>query len=339
MLDCAIEMPEQIIQAEEAARTFHEGDIPLDRSSIHLVGLGGSAVAGELLTDMLSPRQVISIHRGINPPRDKRGVIVSSYSGNTSEVLELAGRVTGGLRTVVFMTSGGKLAYLSDEWSIPAWLIPTGYQPRAAIGWSLSLVLALMERWGVVNKVHEKLIKAARRLKASLDRDKLSDHILTRAALPIASALKDKKVVIFHSHQCTGAATRLAAQIAENGKQPAFPLVVPEAMHNVVQGIACDDKECWALIFMTDPGDPLSLRESMRSAMTYFTGLGFDCLPYPAAGDDAFELTLSRLFLADLVSLFLAALKGVDPTPISIITDLKMDIQSGDEPKGRGEDG
>ena len=324
MLDNAFQMPEHILLGIEAARGFDEGDPPLDRSKIHMVGLGGSAIAGELLNDMLAPQQLISLYGGTNPPRDKRGVIVSSYSGNTREVLELAHRVTGGLRTVVFLTSNGELARLGEEWAVPVWRIPTGYQPRATVGWSLSLSLSLMERWRVISGALKKLNRAAGRLKVSLESTDLNEHILAQAALPIAEAVKDKHTVIFHSLRCTGAARRLAAQLNENAKQPACIQQVPEAMHNAVQGIAGASPDAWALIFMSDSNnDTPTLRTSMLRTQQFFTDLGFSCLPYPAAGDDEFEVTLSRLFLADLTSLLLAGLKGIDPTPIDVITDLK----------------
>jgi len=339
LLEHAFQMPEQILLGVEAARSFDEGDLPLDRTMIHLVGLGGSAIAGELLNDILAPRRFISLHRGTNPPRDKKGVIVSSYSGNTREIIELAHRVTGGLRTVVFLTSNGDLARLGEEWSIPVWRIPAGYQPRAAIGWSLSLALAVMERWRIVTEdAQNRLVKAARRLKASLEQDAVRKHILVRAALPIAQAIKDKNTVIFHSLQCTGAAGRFAAQISENAKLPVFMQQVPEAMHNVVQGIAGASPDQWMLIFMSDAnGDAPMLREAMNKTQQFFSELGFACLSFPAAGDDQFEMTLSRLLIADLVSLFLAGLKGIDPAPIKVIEDLKetgkIDAKPVKEPK------
>ena len=324
MLERLLQMPEQILLGVEASRSFEAGDIPLDRSRVYLLGLGGSAIAGKLINDMLSPRQPVSVFGGYPPPRDKRGVIVSSYSGNTIEVLELAERVTGGLRTVVFLTSGGEMMELATEQSIPVWRIPEGYQPRAAVGWSMSLALAVMEKWNVVTNAQNKLVKAAKRLKASLEQDDIKGHVLARAALPIAQEIKGKHTVILHSHNCTGAARRLAAQINENGKQPACTQMVPEAMHNAVQGIAGADPKDWALIFMSDAnGDTASLRASMHRTLQYFVDLGFACLPYPAAGDDEFELTLSCLLLADLTSLLLAGLKNVDPTPINVISGLK----------------
>jgi len=323
MLDCVIEIPDQIISGTEAAVKFDEGDIPLERNHIHLVGLGGSAVAGELLSDMLAPQKLIMIHRGTKPPHEKQGLIVSSYSGNTKEILDIAPLVIGGLRTVIFLTSGGKLADIARDLSVPVWSMPAGYQPRAAVGWSMALILALMEKWHIISGQQKKLVRAARRLKASFSNEDFNEHVLVRAALSIARVLKNKYTVIFHTSMCTGSAVRMAAQISENTKLPAFSVVVPEALHNTVEGFANANPSNWNLVFMSDHADEPSLRDAIQNAMVYLTNKSFNCTAFPAAGDDPFELTLSRLFVADLVSLFMAAKRKVDPTPLAAISDIK----------------
>jgi len=324
MLNVAFETPRQIVDAIAKGKSFHEGDIPLDRSKFHLVGLGGSAIAGELLRDMVAPKRGISIHRGTRPPRDRAGVIVSSYSGNTREILELSHQVTGGLRTVVFFSSGGMLERLGFEWGIPLWKMPSGYQPRAAVGWSLALVTSISERWGVHQNVVEHLASAAQKLGDDLAHGELHEHPLVRCALPIAEAIGDQPVVIFHSLRCTGAARRLAAQINENAKQAAFAWVMPEAVHNGVEGlVGSGDVNRYRLIFMSDANDTQSLRDTMNRTHRFFASKGFTTRLFPSAGENPFELTLSRVLIADLVSLFLAAHRGIDPTPIPAISEMK----------------
>jgi glucose/mannose-6-phosphate isomerase len=338
MLDCVVETPLQIQDAVKAAETFHEGDLPLDRSRAHLVGLGGSAIAGELLRDMLAPRQLLEVHRGTQPPRDRCGVILSSYSGNTGEILELSRQVIGGLRTVVVLSSGGKLERFGFESGLPVWKMPAGYQPRAAVGWSLGLLAALLEKWRVTSNDVKHLNRAAHRLERSLTHEELADHPLVGASLPLANALNGRAGVIFHSLCCTGAAKRLAAQINENAKQPAFTVVVPEGMHNTVEGIGGADPDCWTLLFMSDQRDTSSLRVALNHALNHFLKLGFKCLPFPAAGDDSYERTLSRMVIADFTSLFLAAGRRVDPTPVNVIASLKQSDSEREEENVLSED-
>ncbi len=324
MKSAAFEMPSQILQGLEKAASTHAGDVPLDKSKFHLVGLGGSAIAGELLRDMIAPGKGISIHRGTKPPRDKAGVVVSSYSGNTREILEISEIVIGGLRTVLYLTSGGLLEKLGAESAVPVWKMPGGYQPRAAVGWSMAMVAAIMNRWQVAVEVEAKLRTAAAKFAEDIHHCAEYRHPLVQASLPIADATLKKTTVIFHSLRCTGAARRFAAQINENGKQAAFALVMPEAMHNGIEGlVGSGNVDQLALIFMMDTNDSPSLREAMQRTMTYFEGQGFSCLPFPSAGADQYETTLSRVFIADMASLFLAARGRIDPTPIPTIRAIK----------------
>lgn len=323
MLDYALGMPAQILAGLEDAKGFHEGDLPLDRTKLHLVGLGGSAIVGELLRDMLSPRRGITLHRGTPVPRDRSGTIVSSYSGNTIEIIDLARQVTGGLKTVVMFCSGGALEKLGRHWGMPVWKLPEGMQPRAAIGHSMAYVGSLLERWRIFEGVTSSLQRAASKLVADLTKGDPASHPLLRAALPIAESVRSRNTLILHSLKCTGAARRFAAQLNENSKQAAFPLVLPEAMHNGIEGMGTTDPAQWSIVFMTDSNDPFLLRQSIGRLEEYFAGHGFPTIRFPSAGEDAYETTLARVLIGDMTSLFVAALGGVDPTPIPTITYLK----------------
>ena len=56
MLKAVLELPSQIKAAIAASADFSEGEIPLDRSRIHLFGIGGSGIAGDILRDVFSPK-------------------------------------------------------------------------------------------------------------------------------------------------------------------------------------------------------------------------------------------------------------------------------------------
>lgn len=323
MLDCALGFPQQIITAIETSEQFDGGDNPLDRTGIHLLGLGGSAIAGDLLTDMAAPRKVITVHRGTLPLRDTRGTVVSSYSGNTKEIIELIPQVIGGLRSTILMTSGGELKSFAMQSSIPVWQIPEGFQPRAAIGWSIGLLTAVLNRWNIGYPSKAKLLQAAKRLRGSFSQDNNQEHPFIRAAVQIAEELTGRNGLVLYSKNCTGAARRFVAQLNENGKHPAFEILIPEGLHNSIEGIGGSDPEQWTIIFITDPSDPPILRETLRRVIDFLHQKGFTCVVFPAAGNNPYELTLSRVLLGDFVSLFLAASKEIDPTPIPTILSLK----------------
>lgn len=324
MLDCAVELPTQITRAIQISETFHVGDLPLDHSYAHLVGLGGSAVAAELIEDMMAPKRNIIIHRGTMPPPDRNGVVISSYSGNTDEILEIAPKVIGGLKSVVYITSGGELALMGRNEGIPVWLMPPNYQPRGALGWSLGYMVSLYEKWRILHNTVVKLDWASQRLALSYEEVSLASHPLMQTAAPLAKMIHNKNTVLFYSIRCQGVAYRLAGQISENGKQLCFPVMLPEAMHNLVEGLAQRPADNWVFLFLSDPGDPPSLKASIQRVMELFEAKGFTCRSIPHLGEDPFENTLARIMIADFTSLLLAGLRGIDPTPIEVIKSLKL---------------
>ena len=101
-------------------------------------GMGGSAIGGDLATAALGDRatRTITTVRGYAldawiPPDSL--VLCASYSGNTEEALacfEAAGAAGTGR---VALTTGGKLAALARQESVPVIGVPAGMQPRAAV--------------------------------------------------------------------------------------------------------------------------------------------------------------------------------------------------------------
>ncbi|HES59772.1 MAG TPA: SIS domain-containing protein, partial [Caldithrix sp.] len=104
-------------------------------------GMGGSAIAGNLLYDTLFDqlKAPIDIVRGYNCPaycNEYTLVIASSYSGNTEETLSAIKDVKKTGATILAVTSGGELHKIaeSNKWSLIS--IPGGLPPREALGYS-----------------------------------------------------------------------------------------------------------------------------------------------------------------------------------------------------------
>jgi len=104
-------------------------------------------------------------------------------------------------------------------------------------------------------------------------------------------------------------------------------VVMPEGLHNTIEGIAGADPKEWTIILLADQYDPAYLRDGMGKAAELLTKKEFTCVPIPAAGNDQYELMLSRLLVSDFVSLFLAGIKGVNPTLIPTIEELKTTLE------------
>ena len=100
--------------------------------SLVVVGMGGSHLAADLLK-ILKPELDIIVHRdyGMPPNINDRLIILSSYSGNTEEVLDAYDQAKNLNRAVI--TVGGKLLEKAKQDNVPFVLLPVGLQPRDAI--------------------------------------------------------------------------------------------------------------------------------------------------------------------------------------------------------------
>src|SRR5207244_12198470 len=111
---------------------------------IPILGRGGSAIGGESAGALLADELKVPLngHRDYGVPgyvgRDSL-VIASSFSGNTEETLSGFAEAKKRAAKLMVITTGGKLADEAKTMRIP--LITFGYhaQPRAALGYSLTL--------------------------------------------------------------------------------------------------------------------------------------------------------------------------------------------------------
>src|SRR5262245_44908648 len=167
--------------------------------------MGGSAIGADLLASysaQLAPLHV-SVHRDYGLPIFVRGaemlLICSSHSGNTEETLDAfeAGR-NAGCRMIV-VTTGGQLAERARENHIPVWTFNHIGQPRAAVGYSFGLLLAMFQRLGLIPNQKEALEDALAAMKASQKHLKADVPAVNNPAKRYAGQLMGRWVTIMGS--------------------------------------------------------------------------------------------------------------------------------------------
>ena len=132
-------------------------------NKVLIIGMGGSAIGADfartiIQNDLTMPIFVLRDYLIPNWVDKSTFVIVSSYSGNTEETLAAYNKcLNRGCKSIAISTGGEltKIALKNDTGIIS---LPKGYQPRAAIGYSLSIMLLLFEEIGLVNDLEKDLI-------------------------------------------------------------------------------------------------------------------------------------------------------------------------------------
>ena len=328
MLGLVLEQPAQLTDAlwrvDSAGIAASEAP-----GGLAVCGMGGSAIGADLAAAAIGRRALhpLSTLRGyeldswIGP---ETAVLCASYSGNTEETLscwEAAG--AAGARRIALST-GGKLAELARAEGVPVIGVPSGFQPRAAVGYMTVCVLETAALCGAAPSLRPE-VEAAARLLGELAEEWGPDAPEDSAAKSLARTLQGTTAVVYGAGATAPVARRWKAQINENAKLHAFFSELPEADHNEICAWESPGPPLSA-VFLDDPaGHPRLRRRIELTARAASPGANV-VERVEARGESALERVMSLVFLGDLVSVYLAALDGTDPTPIDVLDRFKASL-------------
>ena len=213
-----------------------DGAVP---DAVLVAGMGGSAIGGDLLRALAraaAPVPVV-VQRSYRLPAwvgAETAVVVSSYSGNTEETLSVMEAAEARGARLVVLTAGGVLRARAEALGLPHVVLPGGMMPRAALGYSLTALLTVAERMGVL-----RLPDAAwHETQAMLDAlaAELAD-VGGNEALRLADALAGLLPFVYTPEGLLEpVGHRWRTQINENAKTLAAGNVFPELTHNEIMG-------------------------------------------------------------------------------------------------------
>jgi glucose/mannose-6-phosphate isomerase len=312
-------------------------DLPESRPRrLILFGMGGSAIAGDLLRAAADREGTSMVHvvRHYEPPawltRDDF-LVFSSYSGETEETLS-AFRATRplGARSCVIAT-GGTLAAAAREADVPVALLPGGYPPRAALGWSFSTLACIASHVDVVPGLAGRLPGAATVVEQVVSASARGVLQSRNLAKKMAIRLGGRAVVVLGGERGLAAvAVRWKGQLNENAKQLAWASTLPEMNHNEVDGFAgpkvAVGRLAAVLLRDADEHPRIAMRFDWLSA--YLRRQGIPVIPVAVPGDDSVARLLACAALGDFVSYYLAMVNGVDPSALPGVGALKKALSA-----------
>ena len=318
MLDDVLDIPNHI---RDALWRADSAQLKARPSSGFLVcGMGGSAIGAELARGLLSDRLIgpLVVSRSYRLPRwvtADWAVLASSYSGDTEETIE-SFKDAGEAGTHRWVAgTGGELGARARDAGIGVVGLPGFFPPRVTVGYMTVVAAYIAHLAGVAPDIRLEIEQAA----DFLDASKADMEPLARA---LASQIGDTPVVVHGASLTTAPARRWANQLNENAKQLAFSAEIPEANHNLM--------EAWSKgsgglggVFLTDPGQSPRERRRMELTAETIEKTGAPVFSVEAAGETRSERLFWTVMFGDLVSVEVAALRGVDPLPVDEIEDFK----------------
>lgn len=330
-------LPGQIGEAVERAWPFAReveasGAPP---SAVAVLGMGGSAMAADLVAAYTRDRRTrpLVAVRGYDLPGwlDEGAVaIASSYSGNTEETLAAYGEARSRGMSVVAVTTGGTLGERARAEGDPVLELPTGYPPRAALGWSLAacaLLTARLDPGLDLADEASRLSDAAGFLEQAgagwLDWDAANPALAAAADAARGAAL------VHGGHPvAVAAAYRWKCQLNENAKRPAWHATLPEHNHNEIVGWEADAATLapFVPVFLETPWDHPRIRRRFEHLRQLVETRGATPHRFVAQGADPLRGMLWLCWLGDCASFLASVIAGRDPSPVQSIDTLKAEL-------------
>jgi len=297
-----------------------------------LTGLGGSAAGGDFARAIFenSGSTPFLVNRDYHLPHFIRQgdlVFAASYSGNTEETLSAYADAHRAGARIIAVTSGGKLGAQARSDGHDVIEIPGGQPPRTALGYMLIPVLAASRRLGLIPD--QDFEGAFARIEKNLSEWGVGTPVETNPTKQLALALHGKLAVIYGLGGWQAViASRWKGQINENSKNLAFPNVFPELCHNEVLGwVGAGDQGVsdWIAVILEDGSESNKMR-ARAAIVERLTGSLVEYHHVKAQGQTLLEKMLSLTFFGDFVSIYLAALSGVDPEDMTWLIRMKEEL-------------
>jgi glucose/mannose-6-phosphate isomerase len=329
MLDAAARLPEQMMDAVERARGLD--NLP-DREEIqHVVvlGMGGSAIAGEVLQGAAGPYLPVPVlvFRGYNVPAfvDETSLVFAiSFSGNTEETIEAVSEAALQGARIVAVTQGGELARRAEAWDAPIVSVADDIpQPRAGIGALTVPLMVVLEEIGLFPGAMHWIDLAVDQLTTRRDR-------LARPGgqgEELARRIGRTMPIIYGSGDLgSAAAHRWKTQMNENAKIPAFWNTQPELCHNEICGWGQHGdltRQAMTIVNLRHDFEHPQVMERFRLVNDLVAEVVADVLEVQAEGEGELAQLLDLVMVGDFASTHMALQEGIDPGPVPVLVEIK----------------
>ncbi len=329
------EFPSQVQHASGIAQKLPLPPVKPDKiKNIVVTGMGGSAIGGDLVRSYLASELTLPffILRNYILPHfvdENSLVFVSSYSGNTEETLSAYDQAKKVGAQIISISSGGEISKRSEENNFPLLRIPSGYPPRAALGYSFVPIVVFLERLGFISGKIDELKKSVELLSSAREKYRMEQGWEQNSAKRIADDLYGKLPIIYSgADHFDAVGYRWKGQICENSKSLCFNNVFPEFNHNELVGweIISGLEKKIVVVILRDQGDHPQIKKRVQIVEGMIREKGVGVIQVESQGENLLSRIFSLVQLGDFMSFYLAILNQVDPTPVKPIDYLKSKL-------------
>lgn len=331
------------LQLEQTREELADLQIPKSYSKVKNIvvnGMGGSRLGARVAQRLFENEIKIPIYPVGNYKlpkfvNRKTLLILSSYSGNTEEVLSTLEEALKRKAKILVFAQNGRLAKIAKEKNLPGYygFVPKYNpcdQPRMSLGYQLLGTILMLSKCGLIKISSgeiDKLLTFIERVKSKYDIN-----------LPTSKNLAKKTAIKFHqkipvlvaAQFLMGALHVWRNQTNENAKQIAIYYEIPELNHHLLEAMGFPKANPHNLLFFFVKSNLYHPRNQKRIEVTKKVLDG-----YQVKHDEGLltgKTKLMQIFeliqFGSFVGFYLSMLNNLDPSPIPWVDYFKKKLAS-----------
>lgn len=323
----------QVEQARFAVHIEYPEHDGREITRVVVAGMGGSGLAAGiakawLKAELAVPLEVVRSYEVPAYVDYNTLVIASSYSGNTEETISALHQAREKFAQVAVVAAGGKLQDEAKEQTIAHVALPSGTPQRMALVYGLRALTALLahfnvltyDRFAEISDQADWLEEEVRQWAGEVTTDK-------NYAKQLALLSVGKTPVFYAGSLMAPVAYKWKISWNENAKNVSFWNEYPEFNHNEFIGWTSHPIEKpFAVFDLLSNFEHPRILERFAISDRLLSGKRPKAIEVHIKGSSPIAQLLWGSILADFVSVYVAILNGVDPTPVPLIEKLKSEL-------------
>jgi glucose/mannose-6-phosphate isomerase len=296
--------------------------------------MGGSSLAGLIAKKWLDhqhnlsqPFEVVRDYILPNYVNSDTLVICFSVSGNTEETLSALEDAQIKGAHIAIVASGGKLLDYAREHNLPYIELAKITQPRYAVVMHLRAITRILAQHGVTLNAYDEIAELAEPIAdmaASIGADVPT---VENPAKQLALQCAGKTPIIYASSLFAPLAYKWKIGFNENAKNTSWMDEFPEFSHNEFMGWTSHPVEKpFAIIDLRSQFDHPRIDKRFELTEKLLSGRRPAAHEVWLHGDSALGQMLTGTIMADMTSIYLGILNGVNPTPVELVEQLKKEL-------------
>lgn len=324
------EFPEQCERCWDDWKKFPLPTSFIQAKSVLLCGMGGSGIGGAIVSSLAKFAEIpILTSADYDIPgfvNKDTLVVITSYCGNTEETISSYKKAAERTNKIIVISTGGKVASLSTNFRNPYYKIDYGSEPRAALGYLFTSILAVFAKLNIIELKEDDFREAMILLKGLQKKIDANIPLSSNNAKILAERMTDKIPIIYGSGILSEVARRWKGELNENAKTASYYEIIPELNHNSLVGLSFPKdlkSKIFVVILQSKFDHPRNrLRQNITAQILQKNRIDYDYVMLEPSPSPLAEI-LQTIHFGDYVSFYLAILNNVAPSPVETIKFLK----------------